>query len=78
MTQGNPELFHSSLIDFAAMNFTLSNHASTAMQARQIAHEWIARTLLCPQRVESDLDDSSLVHALATIAERGDRVLRVV
>jgi hypothetical protein len=45
---------------------------------RNIAITWVVRVLETPERLERDRDDAALVHALARIRERGDRVLRVV
>ena len=39
---------------------------------------WIEITLSAPQRVELDLKDPNLRHALAAIAECDKRVLRVI
>lgn len=58
--------------------FTLTAHAATVISERGIDIEWIERVLLEPARMEPDRNDPSLAHALAPIAERGDRVLRVV
>lgn len=60
------------------MEFTLSTHASTTIQERQIQLAWIARTLIQPTQTEPDADDPQLVHALSVIPEFGDRVLRVI
>lgn len=60
------------------MNFTLSSHAVTTTQARNIRPEWIAATLSAPALREPDPTDPELIHALRVIPEFGDRVLRVI
>lgn len=58
--------------------FELTAHAATAIGKRGIDPEWIGRVLAGPERVEEHASDPALRHALARIAERSDRVLRVV
>ncbi|MDF5723328.1 MAG: DUF4258 domain-containing protein [Rhizonema sp. PD37] len=58
--------------------YTLTVHAQQVIAAREIEVEWIVRVLTQPQRTEPDREDSELRHALARIAEKGNRVLRVV
>lgn len=48
------------------------------MAERKIAVVWLEQVIVNPQRTEPDPDDPGLEHRLATIAERGDRVLRVM
>lgn len=59
-------------------DFELSAHAATVIAEREIDVAWISRTLENPERTEADRGDPSLTHALARIAERDDRTLRVV
>jgi len=58
--------------------FELTDHAATVIAERAIDPAWIERALSRPDRVEPHPLDQSLRHALVAIAERGDRVLRVV
>ena len=60
------------------MNFTLSQHATTATKERGIEHEWIRRTLDAPELVQPHESDPSLQYAFRRIPEFGNRVLRVV
>jgi hypothetical protein len=59
-------------------DFELSAHAATVIAEREIDVSWIDRVLEKPERTEPDRDDPSLMHALARIEEREDRILRVV
>jgi len=56
----------------------LSAHAADVLPERDIDSEWIARVLREPLPVEADKAGASLYHALAPIAERDGRILRVV
>ena len=58
--------------------FLLTNHASVILRERDIPVEWVRRVLTHPRHRLSDAEDPDLLHALAPIAEREDRVLRVV
>jgi len=58
--------------------YELTDHAAAVIAEREIDVAWIARVLAKPERTEKDREDSALTHALARIAERDDRVLRVV
>lgn len=58
--------------------FLLTNHALIVLLERDIHVEWVRRVLMHPHLRLPDTEDPDLVHALAPIAERGDRVLRVV
>ena len=60
------------------MEFTLSAHATTTTQARNILPEWIADALSTPALREPDPADPELIHALRVIPEFGNRVLRVI
>lgn len=58
--------------------YSLSEHARTVIQEREILLEWVSRTFLEPERTDPHSVDPSLRHALARIPENGNRVLRVV
>ena len=58
--------------------YEISDHARQVMQEREIETAWVVRVLKQPERSEADRDDPVLTHALGRIAERNDRVLRVV
>jgi hypothetical protein len=60
------------------IRYELTAHAATVIREREIDAAWIERVLGKPERTEPDRFDPSLTHALAPIAERGGRVLRVV
>ena len=61
-----------------ARTFELTAHAATVIAERAIDIAWVERALSSPDRTEPHRFDPSLQHALVGIAERGDRVLRVV
>ena len=58
--------------------YQLSDHASDVLSEREIATTWVVRVLTAPERTERDRSDPDLMHALGRIAERDNRVLRVV
>jgi hypothetical protein len=58
--------------------YLLTNHASVVLRERDISVEWVRRVLTHPRLRLPDAEDPDLLHALAPIAEREDRVLRVV
>jgi len=58
--------------------FLLTNHASVVLRERDIPVEWVRRVLTHPHLRLPDAEDPDLFHALAPIAERKDRVPRVV
>jgi hypothetical protein len=58
--------------------FLLTNHASVVLRERGISVEWVRRVLARPRLCLQDAEDPGLLHALAPIVEREDRVLRVV
>jgi hypothetical protein len=60
----------------AGYQFTI--HALDVIAEREIDLAWVERVLAKPDRTSRDRNDPVLVHALGRIAERGDRVLRVV
>ena len=58
--------------------YELTAHAAVVITERGIELEWVDRTFLEPERTEADRNDPSLQHALRRIAQRDDRVLRVI
>lgn len=62
----------------ALPGYELSVHAATVISERQIKLAWIERVLESPDRTEAGRFNPELTSALGRIAERGDRVLRVV
>ncbi len=60
------------------MEFELSKHAENRMRERQIELNWIEMTLVEPERDEQDPIDPDARHAMRRIAEKDNRVLRVV
>lgn len=58
--------------------YGLTVHAAKVIAEREIPREWIVRVLDQPKRTEPDRDDPDLRHALASIPEHGNRVLRVI
>lgn len=56
----------------------LSAHAETVAAEREVAFEWIERTVLEPERIEKDKSDPALLHAIRRVPEFGGRFLRVV
>ena len=60
------------------MKYVLTDHAQKRIAKRQIRAQWLDDTLAYPARIESDQEDSELLHALRPIAEHSFRVLRVI
>jgi hypothetical protein len=58
--------------------FLLTIHASVVLRERDIPVSWVRRVLTHLHLCLPDAEDPDLLHALAPIAEREDRVLRVV
>ena len=58
--------------------YALTAHSAKVIDERSISLDWIIYVLKHPMKVESDREDATLRHAMASIPERGDRVLRVV
>jgi hypothetical protein len=58
--------------------FKLTSHAEAAAIKRKIDMAWIERALAEPDWTERDPEKAGVVHAFRRIAERDDRVLRVV
>ena len=59
------------------MEYELTEHAKDVMARRAIRPDWIERALRTPQKSEMDRSDAELEHRLVTLAEFGNRVLRV-
>lgn len=68
------------MADFSkfSINYELTEHAKTRIIERKISLNWIETTLSSPKRVELDLKDPTLRHALKVIPECDDRVLQVI
>lgn len=60
------------------MDYVLSEHAKTAMAAREIKTEWLEITLNHPELSQPHEEDPTLSYVFRRIPERGNRVLRVV
>lgn len=60
------------------MKLIFTEHALGRLSKRQLKQEWIERTVLNPVWIESDQEDASLEHRLATVPELANRVLRVI
>lgn len=60
------------------MNYQLSDHAKKRLQQRKIKLEWMEAALATPDRIESDPEDATLIHALLDIPEKGFKRLRVI
>lgn len=60
------------------MKFELSKHAENRVRERHIELNWIEMTLVEPDRDEQDPIDPAARHAMRRIAEKDNRVLRVV
>jgi hypothetical protein len=60
------------------VKYQLSQHALIRLQERKIEIAWLEQTISQPERTEPDEIDSFIEHRLAKIAERDNRVLRVV
>ncbi len=60
------------------MDYNLTEHARDALKKRQIALEWLEKTLTAPESIEGDSMDETLEHRLARIPEFGGRMLRVI
>ncbi len=61
-----------------SQSYDLTEHAQKRLNERSIPLKWVEDTLFSPQRVEPDKEAPELLHALATIPEFGNRVLRVI
>jgi hypothetical protein len=59
------------------VKFQLTNHARRAVAEREIAVEWIERTLGAPELIVPDRNDPAIERCFRRIPEFGGRVLRV-
>lgn len=62
----------------SAKRFTYTNHAHDMLAEREIAPEWVERTVLEPETTEPDPKHPERVRAFRTVPERDGRVMRVV
>jgi hypothetical protein len=60
------------------MKIKLTKHAQAMLSEREIAREWIERTVLGPETVEPDARQPDGSRAFRSIPENGGKVLRVV
>jgi hypothetical protein len=60
------------------VNYELTQHARTVLEARGIPTEWLKRALREPALTAPDPTDATLERRYRKIPEHGDRVLRVV
>jgi hypothetical protein len=58
--------------------FKYSDHAKEMLVERDIESEWVERTILNPDAIESDPKHLDRVRAYKALPERDGRVLRVV
>ncbi len=58
--------------------FIYSDHAKEMLAERGIESEWVERTVLTPDAIESDPKHADRVRAYKALPERDGRVLRVV
>lgn len=59
------------------MKYELTKHAEKVLAEREIAAEWMERTLSSPELVLPDPDDATVERRFRRIPEFGGRVLRV-
>jgi len=59
------------------MKFELTQHAARVLAEREIAVEWVERTLVEPELRLPDPDDHAVERRFRRIPEFGGRVLRV-
>ena len=59
------------------MSYELTLHAKVALAEREIALEWMERTLAAPELRLPDPDDATVERRDRRIPEHGGRVLRV-
>lgn len=59
------------------MKYELTKHAEKVLAEREIAAEWMERTLSSPELVLPDPDDARVERRFWRIPEFGGRVLRV-
>lgn len=59
------------------MKYELTKHAKRALAEREIALEWVERTIAMPELSLPDPDDAAVERRYRKIPEFGGRVLRV-
>jgi len=59
------------------VKFQFTNHAQRALAEREIAIEWVERTLKAPELTLPDPNDATVQRCFRRIPEFGGRVLRV-
>jgi hypothetical protein len=59
------------------VKYELTSHAEKALAEREIAVEWLERTLNAPELTLPDPDDAEVERRFRKIPEFGGRVLRV-
>jgi len=65
-------------MDFDDFKYQLARHAREVIDERKIKPAWIDQVVSFPQKVVNDKDDPQLEHALGTIKEYGNKILRVI
>ena len=60
------------------MKVHLTRHAEAMLAEREIALEWVERTVNAPEVIESDPLQTGAFRAFRSIPENGGRILRVV
>ncbi|RXT43581.1 hypothetical protein B6S44_28150 [Bosea sp. Tri-44] len=58
--------------------FSYTNHANSMLVERDIRREWVERTILSPDAIETDPKHLDRTRAYKALPERDGRVLRVV
>ena len=61
-----------------ALVFVYTTHALENLVDRDIARDWVERTITDPETTENDARHPERIRAYRAIPERGGRVLRVV
>ena len=60
------------------MDYELSKHAEHVLDKRGIPLDWVEQVLEQPASTQQDRRNLQLEHRLGTIAEYGNRVMRVI
>jgi hypothetical protein len=60
------------------MDLVLTAHAQTVITERGIRREWIESAVNFPESELPDRSDPTLIHAIRTVPEFGNRKLRVI
>jgi len=58
--------------------YELTAHAADVIAEREIDITWVVRVITKPEQTVLDRSDPGLKHAMGRIAERDNRILRVV